>query len=261
MFHTGLSEFKPEVLSEMETIPISYFPKRFNYYAGGHIHKRGEYKLPGYDRVIFPGPLFLGYGSTDIENFAKGEARGFFIVDFDGDVTSMRFVDLNIVEGAYFEYDATGKNSMQVAEGLKRGLDGLKVEGKLVAFRVSGNLSGGKPSDVNFAKLSSELLERGAVAVNSNRFGFKPGEREAINVVADDIPAIESKLFAENIGSIRVNQAPLNGQIGADLAKEFLKLLRTGQAANQSKKVYNASMASGGARVLGLEKVLDEEIA
>jgi len=46
-FHSGITQFKPEYLSEMETIDIRSLPKGFDYYAGGHIHQRGEFHLPG----------------------------------------------------------------------------------------------------------------------------------------------------------------------------------------------------------------------
>ena len=75
-FHSGLTQFKPEYLSEMETIDVGNLPKGFDYYAGGHIHVRGEYHLPGYQRIVFPGPLFTGYGASDLEATARGSGGG-----------------------------------------------------------------------------------------------------------------------------------------------------------------------------------------
>ena len=34
MFHTALTEFKPEELDSMESQPLSLLPKNFDYYAG-----------------------------------------------------------------------------------------------------------------------------------------------------------------------------------------------------------------------------------
>ena len=82
LFHSGITEFKPEFLSEMETVPITDFPKGFDYYAGGHIHIADEFTWNSYPRVVFPGPLFTGYGK-DIEDTARGKKRGFYVVDFD----------------------------------------------------------------------------------------------------------------------------------------------------------------------------------
>ncbi len=46
-FHSGITEFKPAYLSEMETIPISSLPGGFDYYAGGHIHRARRVLTPG----------------------------------------------------------------------------------------------------------------------------------------------------------------------------------------------------------------------
>ena len=70
-FHSGITELKPAFLSEMETVPLSNFPKGFDYYAGGHIHLTEQFSQPGYPKIAFPGPLFTGYGK-DIEDTAAG---------------------------------------------------------------------------------------------------------------------------------------------------------------------------------------------
>ena len=40
MFHTAFTELKPANLASMESIPLSDLPRNFDYYAGGHIHKK-----------------------------------------------------------------------------------------------------------------------------------------------------------------------------------------------------------------------------
>ncbi len=75
-FHSGITQFKPDYLSEMETLDINALPKGFDYYAGGHIHQRGEYHLPGYQRVVFPGPLFTGYGGNEPRDDGTGRKKG-----------------------------------------------------------------------------------------------------------------------------------------------------------------------------------------
>ena len=83
VFHSGIEEFKPSFLKgamDMECIPINWFPKGFNYYAGGHIHKRDEFNIQNYQNIIFPGPSFIGWGTKDYTDVAKGEKRGFYIV-------------------------------------------------------------------------------------------------------------------------------------------------------------------------------------
>jgi DNA repair exonuclease SbcCD nuclease subunit len=255
-FHSGLTEFKPTILSDMQTVPISNFPKGFDYYAGGHIHERGEFKLPGYQRVVFPGPLFTGHG-RDIEATAKGEERGFYLVTFDEEVTKVDFVPIHGFDGVWFEYDADGKNSVMAGRELQEELDEVQVREKIVVLKVKGELSGGKPSDIDFAGIRAKLLERGAISVFLNRHGITSREYAAIKIAGDDPPAIESKLFGENIGTVRVAQETLKGDKGVSVAIELLKTLRQEPKGNESKAEYLERMVDGGIETLRLRKMLE----
>jgi len=57
MFHTAITEFKPNEFELMDSMPLSYFPKGFNYYAGGHPHFI-DYKVKNDRLISYPGPLF-----------------------------------------------------------------------------------------------------------------------------------------------------------------------------------------------------------
>ncbi len=224
-FHSGITEFKPEYLSEMETLAISQFPKGLDYYAGGHIHERGEYTLPGYAHVVFPGPLFTGYG-RDIEVTARGEARGFYIVEFDERVRRVGFVKNDTFPGAFVEVDAGGKNSVQVGNELEEAVSRADVDGRVVVVRVMGELAGGKTSDIDFAKLRARIMDSGALHVYLNRYGLTSKEFAAPNLRGEDPATIERNLFSERILGVSVSSNALKGEAGAALARELLKSLR-----------------------------------
>lgn len=259
-FHSGLTEFKPATLSEMETVPVSFLPRNFDYYAGGHIHERGEFELPGYEKVIFPGPLFVGYSGKDIEGVAKGEKRGFYLVSFDTKVRKVEFSELKAFDATYFEYDATARNSVQANKDLKKSLGDLAVKAKVVVLKIRGELSGGKTSDINLSELKTSLLERGALHVYINRHGLSSKEFESIRMMGEDVSSIESKLLRENIGSVRVFQDAIEGEKGITTALEFLKALRQGAKGGESKKDYVDRTLEGGLEVLGLKETIEEEI-
>ncbi len=254
-FHSGLNEFKPAYLSQMETIPISYLPKGFDYYAGGHIHDRSENSLPGYEKVVFPGPLFTGYG-RDFEQTAKGEKRGFYIVSFSDKVEKIEFVEMKPFEGIYFEYDASYKNALQVQKELKEKLSELDVKDKIVALKIKGELSGGKTSDIDFFQLKNMLIENGAIYIYLNRHGLTSKEYATVKIMGEDIATIERKLFKESISSIKVSNESLKDEKGALLALELLKTLRQEQKLNESKKDYEARMQEHGIGTLQLSEVL-----
>lgn len=258
-FHSGISELKPSWLSEMETVPISNFPKGFDYYAGGHIHITSESELPGFPMIVFPGPLFTGYG-RDIEDTARGTKRGFFIVDFDEErVNRVQFVETKGFDGSYLSFDAAGKNSHQAKRELIAKLDALEVNGKVVIVRLKGELAGGKTTDINFVELQRQLYSRGAVYVQFYRFSLTSKEFEANKLAGEDQAQIEANLFRENIGTVTVSQNNLKGDEGIRSATELLRVTKDRQKSGESKSDYQARIVLTGVDTLKLEKEFAEE--
>jgi DNA repair exonuclease SbcCD nuclease subunit len=255
-FHSGITEFKPPNLSEMETIPLSLLPKGFDYYAGGHIHERGEFNLPSYERIVFPGPLFTGYG-RDIEITVRGEKRGFYLVDFEDRVNEVEFVEVKSFEGAYLEYDVTGKNSLHAGKELQLMLNQLDVSGKVVALKIKGELSGGKTSDINFTDIKGNLIGQGATYVYLNRHNLTSKEFGAIKSVEEDSSTIEKRTFMERVNHVKVSQDYLSGDKGASVAQELLKVLRQNAKVDESKKVYQERILSDSIEVLKLKQMIE----
>ncbi len=253
-FHSGISEFKPAFLNAMETVPISNFPKDFNYYAGGHIHKRDRFELPGYPNIVFPGPLFSGYGGKDIEDTASGVKRGFYVVTFEDKVKSVEFEPVEAFDGKFVEYDGTGKNSHQAMKDISNRLDELEVNGKVVIVRLRGELSGGKTSDIDTLDLRRKLASRGALYVHFNRFSLTTKEYSGNKVSGEDVPTIEANLFRENIGAVTVKETSLKGKEGIGAAVELLRNLRQLQKVGETKGDYETRILGSGLKTLKLEK-------
>lgn len=258
MFHSGITEFKPTYLTEMDSIPISCFPKDFDYYAGGHIHEKGKFNLSGYQNIIFPGALFTGYG-RDIEASVRGETRGFYLVSFNEKVEKIDFVEIKSFDGKYFEYNADGKNSIQALKDIQEKLKQLDVTNKVVILKIRGELSGGKTSDINFTELKSNLHEKGALYVYLNRYGLTSKEYSAIQVEGNDTSIIEKQMFKENIGTIKISQKHLKGETGTNLATELLQILRQETKVGESKREYLEKIQNNGRSLLKLDEILEEE--
>lgn len=252
-FHSGLTELKPGHLSQMETVSVQALPKGFDYYAGGHIHERGEYDLEGHQSIVFPGPLFTGYG-PDLEATAKGEPRGFYVVEFDDRVREKRFVPVGGFDGVFRDYDLGGLNSAEAKEKVESDLGDLDVAGKLVVVRAHGELAGGRVSDVGFAAIKTNLTERGAVHVYLNRNSLRSKEATEAAGVGQDPAAIEGNLFRRESGKVSVASERLKGGRGADTAAELLRLLRQQPKLGETKKDYSVRIVGSGLRTLGVEK-------
>ena len=257
-FHSGITELKPAFLSEMETVPINNFPKGFDYYAGGHIHITDEFEQPGYQRIIFPGPLFTGYGK-DIEDTARGTKRGFFVVEFDDKIERVEFVEIDGFDGCYLPYDAEGKNSQQAKRELAAKLEEVDANGKVVIVRVKGELAGGKTTDINFVELQRQLYTKGALYVQFNRFGLTSKEFEANRLAGEDPTQIETNLFQENIGTVKVSHDNLKGENGVHTAIELLRVTRDGQKGGESKSDYQKRVVSSGIETLKIQKEFSED--
>jgi exonuclease SbcD len=253
-FHTGLTELKPAHLSEMETVSINMLPKGFSYYAGGHIHERGEYSAEGFEHVVFPGPLFTGYG-RDLEATAKGEKRGMYLVEFDDAVREKRFVPIESFGGVFREYDLSGKNSKEAGDMMKQDLEGVDVTGKLVVIRAYGELAGGRVGEVDFAGIRSDLAKRGAMHIYLSRNSLKSKEASQSAALGQDPAAIERTLLAKETGRVSLSQRRLKGEQGVETALELLRLLRQQPKLGESKKGYVARMTSTGKKALGIEDV------
>lgn len=254
-FHSSIEEFKPKYLSQMSAIPISSLPKGFSYYAGGHVHDRSVNKLPGYDPIVFPGPLFAGY-PRDLERNAQGEERGFYIVHFRDFVDQLEFIPIKIYESTYFEYDATYKNSNQVNQELFKKVSEIDVEDKLVLFKVKGELSGGRTTDIKFLDIRKKLIDNGAIYVNINRFSLSSKEYGEIKIAEEDVVTIENKLLKDAIDTVKLTAENLTSDAGVELARNLLGILRQEKKESEAKKDYDSRLRKDSIKTLGLTELV-----
>jgi exonuclease SbcD len=250
-FHSAISELKPEFLAQMESIPVSLLPKGFDYYASGHVHRRTESGFAGYERVVFPGALFGAY-SRDLEDSAKGEKRGFYLVSFDDKVEEVKFMEVSVCDFEYFEYDVSDKNSVQAKKDLLDKLSDVEAENKIAVVKIKGELSGGKTSDISSSEIRDLLKENGALDVIINRYGLTSKDYSSVRAMGEDVPAIENRLLRENIGAVKVSLEELKAERGARLAQDLLKVLRQGQKLNETKKDYVERIQKHALNTLGL---------
>jgi len=252
MFHSSLDEFKPQSLSKADSIPISLFPKEFDYYAGGHVHNKGEYNLPGYSKVTFPGPLFTSKG-RDLEDTAKGVKRGFFIINFDTKIVSTEFIEITNFQGIYSEHDVSGKTPNEVQQEIKTEVETLEVNDKVIVLKIKGELSGGKVSDINFSELEKLLITKKARYIHLNRNSLVSKENSNIQILATMPNEIEEKLFEENINNVKSKTTILQGEQGIVTSKELLRILEQEKKAGETNDTYENRVIGSGKKSLLLE--------
>jgi len=252
LLHKGIQEILPLNLQFRDSIPISLIPKGFDYYGGGHIHKRVEKKMDS-SIIAYPGPLF---GSTfqDLEETAKGETRGFYIISFDKQIIDCKFIEINVAEILYKEIVSQKWNSEKLKNEITRNISELEVKDKVVLIKVKGKLLG-KRSNIDFGKFSLDISERGALLSFININTLSTDETSSVAVQSNNKLDIEKEIFHESIKNFQTestlsnklkNQinSKLTGKAGENISISLLDVLRNEKLENENASTYDDRIIS-----------------
>jgi DNA repair exonuclease SbcCD nuclease subunit len=252
LLHKGIQEILPLNLQFRDSIPISLIPKGFDYYGGGHIHKRVEKKMDS-SIIAYPGPLF---GSTfqDLEETAKGETRGFYIISFDKQIIDCKFIEINVAEILYKEIVSQKWNSERLKNEITRNISELEVKDKVVLIKVKGKLLG-KRSNIDFGKFSLDISEKGALLSFININTLSTDETSSVAVQSNNKLDIEKEIFHESVKNFQTestlsnklkNQinSKLTGKAGENISISLLDVLRNEKLENENASTYDDRIIS-----------------
>jgi DNA repair exonuclease SbcCD nuclease subunit len=247
LLHKGIQEILPLDLNFRDSLPISLIPKGFDYYGGGHIHKRVEKKIDG-SMIVYPGPLF-GSSFQDLEETAKGEKRGFYIISFDKKILDCRFIEINVVDILYNEIVSSKWNSEKLEDEITKNISGLEVKNNIVLIKVKGKLLG-KRSNIDFGKFSLDISNRGALLSFINTNNLSTDETKVIAVHSDNKFDIEREIFHESIKNFQSEpnlsdtvkkqiNSKLTGKTGESISISLLEILRNEKLENENTSTYD----------------------
>ena len=252
LLHRGIQEILPLNMQFRDSLPISLVPKGFDYYGGGHIHKRVEKKIDN-SVIIYPGPLF---GSTfqDLEETAKGEKRGFYIISFDKQIFECKFIEIKVAEVLYKEIFSQKWSSEKLKDEITKNISELEVKNKIVLIKVKGKLFG-KRSNIDFGKFGLDISKRGAILSFININNLSTDEARSIVMQSSNKFDIEREIFHESIKnfqtestlSIKVkNQinSKLTGKPGENISISLLDILRNEKLENENTSTYDDRIIS-----------------
>lgn len=206
MFHTAVSELKPEELQSMDSVPLSLLPKNFNYYAGGHLHFVFRKKEKNYGEIVYPGPLFPN-NFKELEKLGFG---GFFIIE-DGNIER---VPVKIYDVYRIVIDCENMTPAMVNAELNKEVEKADFSKSIATIRLYGRLSEGKPSDIDFKNVISKMTEKGAVAVIKNISNLTSKQFEAIRV-SGSVEGVEEKLIEEHAMQLGCEKSELKAIMNA----------------------------------------------
>lgn len=250
LLHKGISEFTGDKALTKDCIPLQYLPGGFDYYGGGHIHKRMEQTI-GESRVVYPGPLF-GTTYEDLELTARGERRGFYIITFDKKLSGCQFIEIKVAEILLRELQVDGLSSFELEQKLAETTSSLDVVNKIILIKVSGTLNG-KRSEIDFGKVSADLQARGALVpiLNANNLRT-PGDTSRLEVQGRSKAEIESSIFKKFVGTFKIDTTVpkmITEKISLlckdeEMALKLLETFKTEKIENETAAIYDDRIAA-----------------
>lgn len=249
VFHCAIQEHKPESLQRVDAVPLSLFPKGFDYYAGGHVHARlltdgpadGQGKR---GKLAYPGPLSAA-DFRDMEELAH-EPHGYYLVDLNAKQTE--FIPVPFAQIRMARADADGLTSSQANERIQSACQAAQ-NGDVALLHAHGTLAEGKPSDIDWTAARRSLEQKCPIVYLNNALESK--ERQDVRVESRDPTAIAEKVFRETLADRQMPEG-LGGDAGVKLGLQLLDVLRQ-ENPGDNKKRWEEVMAAKAAAVLKVE--------
>lgn len=187
VFHSPIAEMKPVDIPERNVLPMSLLPHGFDYYAGGHIHRRLIGKK-GDRPVVYPGATF-GSSYADLE---REDERGFYIVED----LELEYVPLDVCEFTRISVSGDGRTSSELEEVLFEKAVETRVGG-VILLRVHGTLLEGSPENIDFKRIIREFEGEGDATVFLNNNSLESVTQEKVRVDEEAEDEVEKKVLDE----------------------------------------------------------------
>ena len=252
LFHGGISDMKTDSGMDGDQMPLSLLPKGFSYYAGGHMHKFNHQSFDGYSNVVYPGTPFAGY-HADLEDNANGQKRGFVLVEFEDEVESVDFVEIENTEYEVIEVDANNRKAESVNQELSEKTAEINVENKVVIIKIQGELMSGKTADVDVSIVRDNLNAKEAIVVKINKNQLTSKEYSITEAKGSNKEEIETNVFSENIGQLKFDYPELLEESGIKLATKLLRELGQSKLENEKNNEYVPRIRDNALALLGLD--------
>jgi DNA repair exonuclease SbcCD nuclease subunit len=176
MLHSAIAEYMPVQFEKIDALSLSQIPKNFNYYANGHVHIKMTDNLEK-GVLAFPGPLF----PTSFDELEKYDSS-FYIVSVNENGLDVKERNVKLCDVATLKINANGKNALQVEDEIINGINRKDINGRVLLIKIFGELEAGKPSDVDFKKLFSYAIEKGAKVIKKNTSKFSAKDFKDVEI-------------------------------------------------------------------------------
>ncbi|NOZ80846.1 MAG: DNA repair exonuclease [DPANN group archaeon] len=244
LFHSGITELKPSSFQHVETLPLSFFPKGFDYYAGGHIHTVSVEDVDGYGKIAYPGPLFPN-SFSELEELGEG---GFYLY-LDGEV---RRVPVSMHPVVRCKVDCGNLTPEDTEKKIVDAISALEVTDALVTLRLHGKLASGKASDIDIKGIFTRLYDQGAYVVMKNLSRLESPIFDEIKVEQGSLDEVEDRIIKEHAGQHQL--AGYSPDEQRALIRNLMDALHTEKKEGETVGTFEDRLDRGIRAVLGREK-------
>ncbi len=241
MFHTTLTEFKPEGWENVDSEPAAILPSNFNYYAGGHPHYVFNAKR-GNGIVAYPGPLFPN-NFKELEELKHG---GFYIVD---DKLTIKHIPIKLKE--VLTITISGNSVKEIKEKINEEIKNNDLSGKIITLRVEGILEAGKISDINFNEIIKEM-EKSCFIVLKNTHKLTTKEFEEFKVEGANTEEVEINTIKKHLGQLALGISLDEEEF---LVKNLMDLLSKEKDEGEKINDFESRIIKDTVKTLKLEEV------
>ncbi|KYC52063.1 MAG: DNA double-strand break repair protein Mre11 [Candidatus Methanofastidiosum methylothiophilum] len=250
LFHSAIEELKSGNLYQMESIPISFLPKGFLYYAGGHIHEKGEYELGEYKNVVFPGALFPN-NLDELLNFKGG---GFYLVEYKNEIINKKYTPIIIAPVILLDIHLDGIHPINIEEKVRDVSDKNNLKDSIVILKFKGKIEG-KLSDINFKKINSYLENKGALLIKRDTRDIKTNEFREIKNSSFTKEKLEEDVIVRHKDQIKIKECQTEI---VSFVKAFMTILSKEKKEGEKKDDYTKVVLSESIVYLSKNNLLEE---
>ncbi len=250
LFHSAIQELKPDNLYKMESMPISFFPKGFIYYAGGHIHEKGEFELGDYKNVVFPGALF----PNNIDELLAFKGGGFYLIDYDNGAINKKYVQIRVAPVVLLEINLEGIHPINVEEKVRAVADKKDLKGSIVILKFKGKIEGSL-SDINFKKINIYLENKDALLIKRDTRDMKSNEFKEIKNSSLTKEKLEEDVIVRHKDQIKIKDCKAET---VSFMKVFMNILSREKKEGEKKDDYSKGILSESIGYLSKNNLLED---
>ena len=247
-FHTTITELLEKDLAMIDSQPLSFLPKNFNYYAGGHIHHPKKISEPCYPCVTYTGALFPT-NFAELEKYSNG---GFYIITTDSQNTNqeVKFINLKIINHQSLILNCNNKSPEVITFEILEHFANSNLQDAVITIRLKGKLMQGRVTDINFRQIIKELQDKGAKIVMRNTAKLLSPEFEHIQIASSNPHQIEEQIINEHLSQ----QNTFEEKTERHITKNLLHALNTTKKEGETITDFTKRVQSEVTLILNLEQ-------